>query len=237
MRRLPSRDRAGPEGPRVVSLHDVTTEIVVALGAADVWSASASRSICREGARSGRRRPARRRAPSRSFRVRPDVVLGLGVVAERDPELVNRLRAAGSRRLSRGSRDARRRLVLTRSIAARVRAVAAGEKIVASACERAATRASRPPLAPLRVFVYDCCDPPFTAGKKTVLTDLIARAGGHNVFADLEADWTHVSWEEAVARRPELVVIHAYQHDGQGDVADKRKALAAIPSLAGCPRR
>jgi iron complex transport system substrate-binding protein len=85
------------------------------------------------------------------------------------------------------------------------------------------------------VFVYDCCDPPFTAGGRTVLTDLVERAGGHNVFADLATDWTNVSWEAVVARAPELVVIHAYAYAGQGDVADKQRALAVIPALAKLP--
>jgi iron complex transport system substrate-binding protein len=85
------------------------------------------------------------------------------------------------------------------------------------------------------VFVYDCCDPPFTAGGKTVLGDLIARAGGDNVFADVAAAWTHVSWEEVSARRPELVVIDAYAYAGQGEIADKQRAVRAISALAGLP--
>src|SRR5205085_1035156 len=91
------------------------------------------------------------------------------------------------------------------------------------------------PPRPRRVFVYDCCDPPFTAGKKTVETELVARAGGVNLFSDLDTDWGHVSWEEVVARRPELVVVHDYRWDGQGDVSEKRAALAAIPSLGAVP--
>jgi iron complex transport system substrate-binding protein len=68
-----------------------------------------------------------------------------------------------------------------------------------------------------------------------VLHDLIDRAGGANVFGDLAAGWTHVSWEDVVARRPELVVIHSYRHDGQGDVADKLRAVRAIAPLAELP--
>jgi len=89
--------------------------------------------------------------------------------------------------------------------------------------------------APVPVFVYDCCDPPFTTGGGTVLNDLITRAGGENVFADLDADWTHVAWEAVVARRPALIVVDAYRDEGQGDVDAKLRAVHAIPSLATVP--
>jgi iron complex transport system substrate-binding protein len=85
------------------------------------------------------------------------------------------------------------------------------------------------------VFVYDCCDPPFSAGGRGVLNQLIERAGGHNVFADLDDDWASVSWEEVLARRPELVVVHAYDYAGQHDVEGKLAELAKIPSLGALP--
>ena len=85
------------------------------------------------------------------------------------------------------------------------------------------------------MFVYDCCDPPFTAAGNTVLGDLIARAGGRNIFGDVAAAWTHVSWEDVVARNPELIVIDAYAYAGQGDVADKLRAVRAISALAAIP--
>jgi iron complex transport system substrate-binding protein len=68
-----------------------------------------------------------------------------------------------------------------------------------------------------------------------VLNDLIARAGGTNVFSDLRADWAHVSWEEVVARKPELIVVHAYRYEGQGDAAEKQRALRQIPGLETVP--
>jgi hypothetical protein len=55
------------------------------------------------------------------------------------------------------------------------------------------------------------------------------------VFADVATAWTHVSWEAVVARRPELVVIDAYAYAGQGDAADKQRAVRAISALAGLP--
>jgi iron complex transport system substrate-binding protein len=161
-------------------------------------------------------------------------VLGLGVVAEREPELVSRLRQSGIEVHLVDPATLEDVAELTRWVAERVGAGARGEELLArlraGGAEQVRARAE-----PLRVFVYDCCDPPFTAGGKTVLSDLIARAGGRNVFGELDADWTHVSWEEVVARKPELIVVHAYRYEGQGDVADKQRALGAVPMLGAVP--
>lgn len=229
-----SRVDAGSGGgaPRVISLHDVTTEIVVALGATERLVGIAEPVDAT---------PAHARAVATVRRVaglesivaaRPDVVLGLGVVAEQDPELVARLRESGIEVVLADPATIDDVIALVDATARRL--AVDGRPLVDSLRAKVAT-STLGPATPRRVFVYDCCDPPFTAGKKTVETELIARAGGVNVFADLDADWGHVSWEEVVARRPELVVIHDYRWDGQGDVSEKQRALAAIPSLGGVP--
>ena len=227
---------AGPAraGPRVVSLHDVTTEMVVALEATDqlvgiAEPVDATPEVVRAVAGVPRVGGLESIIP-----LRPNVVLGLGVVAERDPELVRRLREVGIDVYLADPATLEDVYALTRAVAERVGAASASEKLVAGLRSRARVNGT-PRTGRVRVFVYDCCDPPFTAGGKTVLNDLIAQAGGQNIFADLDTDWTHVSWEEVVDRRPELVVIHAYRYDGQGDVPDKRRALRAIPSLGDLP--
>lgn len=222
-------------GPRIVSLHDVTTELVVALEATDrLVGVGEPVDVTPEVQRSVARIP--RVAGLESILVhRPDVVIGLAVVAEREPELVERLRDRGVDIYLADPATLDDVYATTRAVAARAGAAEAGERVVAGLRERVEPGRASAPSRRARVFVYDCCDPPFTAGGHTVLTDLIERAGGHNVFADVATDWTTVSWEAVVMRRPELVVIHAYQYDGQGDVADKRRMLAAIPSLAKLP--
>jgi iron complex transport system substrate-binding protein len=222
-------------GPRIVSLHDVTTEMVVALEATDrLVGIGELVDATPEVVRSVARIP-RVGGLESILAQRPDVVLGLEVVAERDPELVQRLRDRGVDVYLADPATLEDVYSATRAVAARAGAIAAGERVVAALRARVHRASARGPSRRPRVFVYDCCDPPFTAGGRTVLTDVIERAGGHNVFADLPADWTNVSWEAVIARRPELVVIHAYRYDGQGDVAEKRAMLAAIPSLASLP--
>jgi iron complex transport system substrate-binding protein len=66
-------------------------------------------------------------------------------------------------------------------------------------------------LPPVPVFLYDSGqDAPFTAPALALPNDLITRAGGANVFADLRQTWTSVSWEQVVAREPACIVINDY---------------------------
>jgi iron complex transport system substrate-binding protein len=124
---------------------------------------------------------------------------------------------------------------VVREVARRARRETAGEGLIAAARARAAGPSRGPDRpSPVTLFVYDCCDPPFTTGGATVLSDLITRAGGQNVFADLSAGWTHVSWEQVVARRPRLIVIDDYASSVVG-LDKKRARLASIPSLAAVP--
>jgi iron complex transport system substrate-binding protein len=87
----------------------------------------------------------------------------------------------------------------------------AARLISAMQAEVAAASAKVAGLAPVRVFVYDSGeDAPVTAPGLAMPTDLIARAGGTNVFADLHQTWTSVSWEQVVARQPACILINDY---------------------------
>ncbi|MEU9762317.1 ABC transporter substrate-binding protein [Streptomyces sp. NPDC001834] len=84
------------------------------------------------------------------------------------------------------------------------------------------------------VFVYDSGDKTaLTAGGKGLGNDLIGLAGGRNVFADLDDVFGDVSWEQVVARRPEVVVI--YDYAGSGSVEQKKEFLLSQPALADVP--
>jgi iron complex transport system substrate-binding protein len=223
---------ASGDAPRVVSLHDVTTEMVVALGATERLVGVAEPVDATPAVEQAIARIPRVAGLESIVATRPDIVLGLGVVAEQDPELVARLREAGVDVVLGDPATVDDVLALTADIARRVDVDGAS---VVGALRAKVDSMTVAVAHPRRVFVYDCCDPPFTAGKKTVESELIARAGGMNLFADLDADWGHVSWEEVVARRPDLIVVHDYRWDGQGDVSEKRRALAGIPSLGTVP--
>lgn len=84
------------------------------------------------------------------------------------------------------------------------------------------------------VFVYDSGDKSaFTAGGKSLGTEIIRLAGGRNVFADLDDVFGDVSWEQVVARKPEVIAI--YDYAGAGSVEDKKEFLLSQPALADVP--
>ncbi|MER7553814.1 ABC transporter substrate-binding protein [Streptomyces anulatus] len=99
--------------------------------------------------------------------------------------------------------------------------------------DNAATAKKLADLEPVPVFVYDSGDKTaFTAGGEGIGNELIERAGGTNVFADLDKPFGDASWENVVARKPEVVVIYDY---GATTVEQKKKRLLTDPALADVP--
>ncbi len=99
--------------------------------------------------------------------------------------------------------------------------------------ELAATEQKTKGGKPASVFVYDSGDKTaFTLGGRGIGNDIVERAGGRNVFADLGKSFGDASWEKVVERKPEVVVILDY---GATSVAQKKKRLLADPVLADVP--
>jgi len=78
------------------------------------------------------------------------------------------------------------------------------KKRVASVDEKIATISSRPNV----FYELDATDPakPYTAGKGTFITQLIDRAGGHNIASDLEG-YPQMSLEQVVAADPAFIIL------------------------------
>jgi iron complex transport system substrate-binding protein len=68
--------------------------------------------------------------------------------------------------------------------------------------------ASRPGPRP-RVYVDVWADPPMTIGRGSYLSQLVAAAGGVNVFGDLAASSATVSLESVAERDPDVVLVVA----------------------------
>ncbi|MFD5645239.1 ABC transporter substrate-binding protein [Streptomyces anulatus] len=99
--------------------------------------------------------------------------------------------------------------------------------------DNAATAKKLAGLKPVSVFVYDSGDKTaFTAGGEGIGNELIERAGGTPVFADLDTPFGDASWENVVARKPEAIVIYDY---GATTVEQKKKRLLTDPALADVP--
>ncbi|MFH8804309.1 ABC transporter substrate-binding protein [Streptomyces sp. NPDC017936] len=98
--------------------------------------------------------------------------------------------------------------------------------------DKAATTVEGEPEVP--VFVYDSGDKTaFTAGGKSLGTELIRLAGGKNVFGDLDDVFGDVSWEQVVERRPEVIAI--YDYADAGSVGQKKEFLLSQPALEDVP--
>jgi iron complex transport system substrate-binding protein len=208
---LACAETEAPRGPRIVSLHDTTTEIVVGLGRADELVAVMEPEFLSPAALAAVEGIPRLSAPVSAealTALHPTVVLGTEDVPQHQPELTS---FPGSTWIDPAGLDG-----LWTSIAT------VGSAIGAPTDGYVAGLRARVPVAEtgdLPVFVYDCCEPPFTMGGRAPLTELIARLGARNVFADLDQDWGRVSWEAALVTKPRLVIVDDY--DGEGDAAAK----------------
>jgi iron complex transport system substrate-binding protein len=72
----------------------------------------------------------------------------------------------------------------------------------AESVERAV--AGQPPVS---VFFQLSAQPLYTAGKSSFVTNLIERAGGRSVTADVNEAWPRLSDEAALASRPEAIIM------------------------------
>ncbi|MHB0911849.1 MAG: ABC transporter substrate-binding protein [Armatimonadota bacterium] len=67
-------------------------------------------------------------------------------------------------------------------------------------------RAKRHKDRPKVLFLFDT-ESLFTAGGGSYIGDLIRRAGGENIAADIRSPWPEISMEKVVAENPEVIVI------------------------------
>lgn len=79
---------------------------------------------------------------------------------------------------------------------------------------------------PISVLIYDSGgNGVFTASGSNFETLLIEYAGGKNIFDDItDKQWTTVSYEEVLARKPDVILIHDY------DVPSLEQKLSEIKS-------
>ncbi len=84
---------------------------------------------------------------------------------------------------------------------------------------------------PLNVLVYDSGnDGVFTCSGTNFESLIVSLAGGKNIFNDIDSkQWVTVSYEEALARQPDIILIHDYDSPG---VDEKIAEIKANPTLA-----
>ncbi|MEU8686737.1 ABC transporter substrate-binding protein [Streptomyces sp. NPDC048611] len=88
-------------------------------------------------------------------------------------------------------------------------------------------------VSPVKAVVYDSGDKTaFTAGGKGIGNEVIKRAGGTNLFADLDKAFGDVSFEQVAQRAPDVIVIYDY---GDQSAEAKKKFLLSNPALKDVP--
>lgn len=87
---------------------------------------------------------------------------------------------------------------------------------------------------PVNVLVYDSGnDGVFTCSGINFESLLVELAGGSNIFSDLtEKQWITVSYEEVLAREPDVILIHDYDSPS---VEEKIAEIQANPTLSQLP--
>ena len=70
----------------------------------------------------------------------------------------------------------------------------------------------------VNVLAFDCelNGKLVTWGSTGLAHNLLTLAKGKNIFADIEKQFPHVSWEELVNSNPDLIIIDAYENDNGG---------------------
>lgn len=88
-------------------------------------------------------------------------------------------------------------------------------------------------VKPVRVAVYDSGESTvFTSGGDGIGNEIIAAAGGVNLFADVPKVWADVSFEQFADRAPDVVLIYDY---GDQPLEQKKNFLRSHPLLRHLP--
>ena len=102
--------------------------------------------------------------------------------------------------------------------------------LVAKLRERAAAVDSAVKGSPrIRLFYQLSAEPLYTAGRDAFVTDLIKRAGGESVTADVPGAWPKYSAESALAARPDAVILPTGGSMGEGN-SNVAEALSKSPA-------
>lgn len=87
---------------------------------------------------------------------------------------------------------------------------------------------------PVRVFVYDGGEAePLTAFRGTLEHDLIALAGGTNVFGNQDGSYHAVTWRQVGETKPEVILFHDYPDSMS--IEEKMAYLKSRPELQDSP--
>ena len=191
---------------RVVSLIPATTELLFAIGAGDfvvgrtVWCEYPADALA---------------VPAVGDGMLPDIE----AVVARQPDLVVLYLSSQNAQAARKLRELGIAALQVRTdrlsdvprvgrMLGRLTGREAGADSMAGAFADSLRAATVPPSShPLRAFVLVWADPPMTVGAGSYLSELVERAGGENIYADLPASSGQISVESAVERHGQVLDV------------------------------
>ena len=83
----------------------------------------------------------------------------------------------------------------------------------------------------VKVFYQLSAEPLYTAGRDSFVTDLIKRAGGESVTANVFGAWPRYSDESALAARPEVIIMATAESMGGSANAGVASSLRKSPAV------
>ena len=85
-------------------------------------------------------------------------------------------------------------------------------------------------VSPVRIFYQLSAEPLYTAGRDAFVTDLIRRAGGISVTAQVSGAWPKYSAESALAAKPDAIILPTGGSMGEGN-STIAEALRGSPAV------
>ncbi|MBI2247974.1 MAG: ABC transporter substrate-binding protein [Armatimonadetes bacterium] len=199
------------EPARIISIAPSVTEVLFALGLdRRIVGVSDADDYPRERVRTKPRVGGVQLNIERIVSLRPDLIIGMpGLQAAQ----LERLIAMGLPVLAVEANSIPQTYAQIALVGAATASDRAAQRLIASMrSQQSGVEAAVRGRPRLRVYVEIWGEPLITAGQGTFIDDLVRRAGGRNVFADLRG-WPQLSAEAVIQRNPEIIVLTHRQRD------------------------
>ncbi len=87
--------------------------------------------------------------------------------------------------------------------------------------------------APLVFYELDATEPskPWTTTSGTFIDEIITRAGGKNIAADLKGEWIQISLEELIDRNPEIIILGDSNYGVTPETVNERVGWDSIQAV------
>lgn len=218
---------------RVVSLAPSTTEILFALGLdKEIVGVSQFCNYPPEAAAKARMGTFSSPSIEKILSLKPDMVFCTGL--EQAPSIM-KMEQLGLKICVSDPSSVEGLYESIREIALLVGRTHEGERLIAdmgATIDKVRARAaSIPPNEKKRVFVEIWHSPSMTAGKGSIVDELITLAGGENVAHDIDKPYAAVGAEEILRRDPDCIILAYMDEDANADAVRKRPGWGAIRAV------